>query len=44
MTQMSIGIVGHRELTTLEEMSGQREYLIHLARVMERDAQGGSDE
>ena len=44
MTQMGVGIVRHRELTTLKHMSGQREYLIQITRVMEGNAHGAGDE
>ena len=41
---MGVGIVGYRELTTLEHMSGQGEYLIQITTVMEGDAQSAGNQ
>lgn len=43
VAQMGIGIVGHRQLMTLEDVDGQGEYLIGITGIMEGDAHTAGD-
>ena len=44
MSQMGIGMARHRQLIALKHMCRQREYLVHIPGIMERDTHGGSEE
>jgi hypothetical protein len=41
---MGIGMTRHRQLIALKHMCRQREYLVHIPGIMERDTHGGSEE
>ena len=43
VAQMGIGIVGHRQVVALEDVCGEGEDLIGVARVVEGDAHGAGD-
>ena len=43
VTQMGIGIVGHRQLMPFEDVGGQGENLTGITTVMEGDAHAGGD-